>query len=69
MNLKIIILGAAFVAMLWYAMRISPDAPATHHAPPDAASTGLGEKPEGHEPWTKEDTAVWRDRVDRRLGR
>jgi len=65
---RLILIAAALGLAVWFLLRLSPDRPTTVSAPGSAGSEAAQE-PARHEPWTREDQAIWRDTVDRRLGR
>jgi len=65
---RLILLGTALALATWFLLRLSPDRPATISAPA-AASGSDPQEPARHEPWTREEQAIWRETVDRRLGR
>jgi hypothetical protein len=65
---RLILIAAALGLAVWFLLRLSPDRPTTVSAPGSAGSEAAQE-PDRHEPWTREDRAIWRETVDRRLGR
>lgn len=65
---RLILIAAALGLAVWFLLRLSPDRPTTVSTPGSAGSEAA-QDPARHEPWTREDQAIWRDTVDRRLGR
>ena len=66
--MRLIVLGAAAALFAWFFLSLGPDRAATHQ--PRSSGTGdTPAEPSAREPWTQEDRAVWRDRVDQRLHR
>ena len=65
---RLILIAAALGLAVWFLLQLSPDRPTTVSAPGSAGSEDAQE-PARHEPWTREDRAIWRETVDRRLGR
>lgn len=65
---RLLFLAAAAAAIVWLLVKWSPDRPTTVQAP--AAPAREATPPSsGAAPWTQEDRALWRETVDRRLGR
>lgn len=65
---RLILIAAAFGLAVWFLLRLSPDRPTTVSAPGNPSSEAA-QDPAPHEPWTREERAIWRETVDRRLGR
>jgi hypothetical protein len=65
---RLLFLAVAAAFIVWLLLRLSPDRPTTVQAP--AARGGEAAPPSsGAAPWTQEDRAIWRETIDRRLGR
>jgi hypothetical protein len=65
---RIFVLGVAAALIVWLLVKLTPDRPTTVQAP--AAPAAEPATPSsGSQPWTQEDRALWRETVDRRLGR
>ncbi len=65
---RLLFLAAAAAAIVWLFYRLSPDRPTTVQAPRTPATEAAAPS-SGAQPWTQEDRAIWRETVDRRLGR
>jgi hypothetical protein len=65
---RLIVLGAAFGLMLWWALGKSPDDPGSYQARSGSVASSSNDTGE-HDPWTREERAGWRDSVDQRLRR
>ena len=65
---RLLFLAVAFGLIVWLLWKSSPDRPTTVQAP--ASPAGEAAPPAtGAAPWTQEDRALWRETIDRRLGR
>ncbi len=65
---RICVLGVAAGLIVWLLVKLTPDRPTTVQAPAAPAAEPATPSP-GTQPWTQEDRALWRETVDRRLGR
>lgn len=61
-------LGAAFGLMLWWALGSGLDDPGSYQASSGSVASSSNDAGE-HEPWTREERAVWREGVNQRLRR
>lgn len=65
---RLLFLAAAAASIVWLLLKWSPDRPTTVQAPGTPATEAAAPS-SGAQPWTQEDRAIWRETVDRRLGR
>ncbi|MCB1865427.1 MAG: hypothetical protein KDG50_08335 [Chromatiales bacterium] len=66
--LKLFVLAAVFAAILWFLLSMSSDKPASVR--PDARPQASSETTDAdHDAWSKEDRAIWRDKINQRLAR
>jgi hypothetical protein len=65
---RLLFLAVAFGLIVWLLWKLSPDRRTTVQAP--TAPAGEAAPPATvAPPWTQEDRALWRETIDRRLGR
>jgi hypothetical protein len=65
---RLLILIAAFGLMLWFFVLPSINEPVTR-GPALGVDETASENAEEHDPWTREERAVWRDQINQRLHR
>ena len=65
---RLLLLAAAAAVIVWLLLKWSPDRPTTVQAP-RAPATEAAAPSSSAQPWTQEDRAIWRETIDRRLGR
>ena len=63
---RLLILVVAFGLMFWFFVLPSIDEPVTRTSVTESRGSASSES-DGHESWSKEERAVWRDQVNQRL--